>query len=368
MYNKYTKIPMIPGPVSVHPDILSIMNKDYGAGQLDDNFLLLYRNTEILLQKINEFSGDFIIMTGEGMIALWGALKSVIHPRDKVYSIVTGVFGDGIGDMAVTAGAEVKKYSIPFDKTISYADFEKIEKEIKIFNPKLITLVHCETPSGTLNPIKEIGEIKKRLNIPLLYVDAVSSMGGVSIRGDQWHIDLLLGGTQKCFSCPPNLGLIGVSSKAWDIILDVNYGGYDALKPFKNIYQVGRPPYTPYWHGIAALNCGLNILFNEGLDSVFCRHQNVSEKCINLGKNLGLILFTSSDAVNSPTVTAFNIPASFTWQQWNKNLCTKGLYIAGSFGPMSGKIFRLGHMGTQADNNLIEQAFEVISSVLSGGV
>ena len=363
---KYITIPMVPGPVSVHPDILSVMSKDYGAGQLDNRFLLLYRDTENLLKKINEFSGDFIIMTGEGMVALWGALRSTIKPNDKVYSIVTGVFGDGIGDMAEASGAEVKKYSIPFNKTISHIDFEKIEKEIKIFNPKLITLVHCETPSGTLNPIKEIGEIKKRLNIPLLYVDAVSSMGGVPIKGDQYHIDLLLGGTQKCFSCPPSIGLIGVSAKAWDIILEVNYDGYDSLKAFKNIYQVGRPPYTPYWHGIAALNCGLNILFDEGIDSVFDRHKRASEKCIHLGKNLGLDLFTASDAINAPTVTAFNIPDSFTWQQWHHVLHSKGLSVAGSFGPMAGKVFRLGHMGTQADNNLIEQAFGVISSVLSG--
>lgn len=364
--DKYIKIPMVPGPVSVHPDVLSIMSKDYGAGQLDDSFLLLYRDTENLLQKINEFSGDFIIMTGEGMIALWGALKSTIKPKDKVYSIVTGVFGDGIGDMAAASGAEVKKYSIPFNKTISHIDFEKIEKEIKIFNPKLITLVHCETPSGTLNPITEIGEIKKRLNIPLLYVDAVASMGGVPVKGDQCHIDLLLGGTQKCFSCPPSLAIIGVSARAWDIVLEVNYDGYDALKPFKNIYQVGRPPYTPYWHGIAALNCGLNILFDEGLDYVFKRHKYVAEKCIHLGKKLGLDLFTASDTVNSPTVTAFNIPSSFSWQQWDHILRSKGLSVAGSFGPMTGKVFRLGHMGTQADNDLIEQAFGVISSVLSG--
>jgi len=363
--DKYIKIPMLPGPVSVHPDILSIMSKDYGAGQLDDSFLLLYRDTENLLQKINEFSGDFVLMTGEGMIALWGALKSTISPKDKVYSIVTGVFGDGIGDMAAACGAEVKKYSIPFNKTISYIDFEKIEKEIKIFNPKLVTLVHCETPSGTLNPINEIGEIKKRLNVPLLYVDAVASMGGAPVKGDQCHIDLLLGGTQKCFSCPPSLGMIGVSARAWDIVLEVNYDGYDALKPFKNIYQMGRPPYTPYWHGIAALNCSLNILFDEGLESVFNRHTCIMEKCINLGKNLGLDLFSASGAINSPTVTAFNIPASFTWKQWNHVLRSKGLSVAGSFGPMAGKVFRLGHMGTQADNDLVEQAFGVISSALS---
>ena len=107
----------------------------------------------------------------------------------------------------------------------------------------------------------------------------------------------------------------------------------------------------------------MNILFDEGPDSVFNRHKRVAEKCIHLGKSLGLDLFTASDAVNSPTVTAFNIPASFTWQQWNHALRSKGLSVAGSFGPMAGKVFRLGHMGIQADNDLIEQAFGVISSV-----
>jgi len=142
---------------------------------LESEFFELYNQTEANLRIIMSTRNQVVIQTGEGMLALWSALKSCLAPGDRVLSIATGVFGDGIGDMAASVGAVVHKISLPFNETI--ADTDQIKAAIESYSPKMITVVHCETPSGTLNPVAEIGEIKKEFEVPLLYVDAVASIG-----------------------------------------------------------------------------------------------------------------------------------------------------------------------------------------------
>ena len=109
----------------------------------------------------------------------------------------------------------------------------------------MITVVHCETPSGTLNPLAELGQVKKELGVPLLYVDAVSSIGGAPVLTDEWNIDLCLGGSQKCLSSLADMAFLAVSDAAWEIIDQVGYVGYCALKPFRTAQTEHYFPYTP---------------------------------------------------------------------------------------------------------------------------
>lgn len=240
----------------------------------------------------------------------------------------------------------------------------EIEAAIVQFKPKMITVVHCETPSGTLNPVAELGRLKQRHNVPLLYVDAVASVGGTPVLSDAWHIDLCLGGSQKCLSSLPDMAFLSVSESAWDIIHNVNYAGYDALKPFYNAQAEHYFPYTPNWQGVAGLNAGSELILNEGLVNSYARHEKVAEFCRNKIIDMRLSLFPASDAVPSPTVTAVNVPDGVDWAEFNLQLRQRGLVVGGSYGPMAGKVFRLGHMGTQADMNLVEQALNVIENVV----
>ncbi len=224
-------IPMVPGPVKVAREVLAAYQINYGSADMEAEFLELYNQTEANLKTILSTQNQVVIQSGEGMLALWGALKSCLVARDRVLSIATGVFGDAIGDMAAPIGAEVRKISLPYNETIS--DMVEIERAIEAFKPKMITVVHCETPSGTLNPIAELGRVKQKMGVPLLYVDAVSSIGGAPVLTDEWHIDLCLGGSQKCLSSLPDMAFLSVSDAAWDIIDQVDYPGYSALKPFR---------------------------------------------------------------------------------------------------------------------------------------
>jgi aspartate aminotransferase-like enzyme len=354
-------IPMVPGPVRVPPAVLDAYQVDYGSGDLEPEFLDLYNRTEENLKKILATQNTIAIMVGEGMLALWGALKSCIRPGERVLSIGTGVFGYGMGEMASSIGAEVKTVGTGYDETIH--NWEEIERAIQEFKPKMITAVHCETPSGTLNPVARLGELKAAHGVPLLYVDAVASLGGVPVLTDEWHIDMLLGGSQKCLSAPPSMSFLSISPAAWEAIQEVKYPGYDALLPFQDAQKNFYFPYTPYWHGTAALNTGAELLLSEGLENVFRRHEQVSAYCRERLVEIGYELFPAPGAICSPTVTAVKVPEGITWPEFDPQLRQHGLVVGGSYGPLAGKVFRLGHMGSQADMLLVSQALDVLQAV-----
>lgn len=360
----YAPIPMVPGPVSLHPSVIAALGQDYGSGQVEADFMALYDATSRNLGTLMGTGNDVALMTGEGMLALWGALKSCLKPGDPVVCVGTGVFGDGVADMAESFGCKVERVSLPYNSTIS--DLGRIDEAIRKARPVMLTAVHCETPSGTLNPLAELGRLKEERGVPLFYVDAVASLGGTPVHADEWHVDLLLGGSQKCLSAPPSMSMVGVSDAAWKRMEEVGYQGYDAIAPFKTVRGDGRCPYTPYWHGIAALHAATQAIFSEGTDAVFARHERVAAQCRAGLAELGIPLWTAPDAVNSPTVTAAMIPQGFTWPQWKEALRRRGLICTGSFGPMAGKVFRLGHMGTQAQPYLVEQALAAIAAAKAG--
>jgi len=353
---------MVPGPVLVPQRILDVYRNNFGSGDLETEFLELYNRTETNLQQLMQTRNKVVIHTGEGMIALWGALKSCLLPGDRVLAIATGVFGYGIGEMAEAIGAAVRTIAIPYDQTVS--DWGEIEQAILDYKPKMITVVHCETPSGTLNPIAQIGALKVKRHVPLLYVDAVASLGGAPVKTDEWNIDLCLGGSQKALSVPPSMAFLSVSDQAWEVIQQVNYPGYDALKPFATAQKDFYFPYTPYWHGVAALNVGTQILLEEGLENSFARHQKVAAFCRKELERMGLELFPAVNAIPSPTVTAVKVPDLIGWQELNTRFRRHGLAVGGSYGPLAQKVFRLGHMGSQASMELMEQALEAIRKSL----
>jgi aspartate aminotransferase-like enzyme len=354
-------IPMVPGPVTVSQEVLEAYLTNYASADLEPEYIDLYHRAESDFQKIFGTQNQVAILSGEGMLALWAGLKSCLAPGDRVLAVATGIFGFGVGDMARSIGCEVQTVGFEYNQTIH--DWDRIEQAIVEFKPKMITAIHCETPSGTLNPIDELGQLKKKHGVPLLYVDAVASAGGVPVETDRWNVDLMLGGSQKVFSAPPGMSMVAVSPTAWEIIEQVDYPGYDALKPFRTAQETAYFPYTPYWHGLAALYAGTQALLKEGLEHSFARHAAAAARCREGLRSIGFQLFPSEGAVASPTVTAVNVPEQISWTELDRRLRAHGLAVGGNYGQLAGKVFRLGHMGTQADMSLVEQALAVLANV-----
>jgi len=179
---------------------------------------------------------------------------------------------------------------------------------------------------------------------------------------DEMQIDLGLIGSQKALSLPPDLAFVTVSARAWKVIDHVKYKGYDALQPWHNVLDAEEWPYTPNWHGVVGLRVSLCRILNEGIAECFERHKRVSEACITAGKDMGLTVFP---ATPSPTVTCFEVPSGLKWEDIDKAMRTRGVVLGCSFGKYKGKVFRVGHMGTQADTDLVGRAMEALRSVLA---
>ena len=355
------RIPMVPGPTSVAAEVLAAYQKNYGSPDLEPEYYELYERTEKQLQELLRTKNRVAIMSGEAMVVLWGALKSVLRPGDRVVSVATGVFGYGIADMARSCGADVTLAGFDYDEI---ADPNRVEEVVRKVRPKMVTAVHCETPSGTLNPVAEIGEIVKRYEVPLYYVDAVSSAAGAPLEVDEWGIDLCLVGTQKALSAVPDLGIVSVSERAWQEVGEVGYQGYDALAPFETALEKRWFPYTPNWHGLAALNVALSRVLDEGIENVWQRHETTAQICRDGLRSLGLEFYPRQESACSPTVTAVKVPDKLTWPELDRRLRERGMAVGGSLGPLAGLVFRLGHMGRQANPTLVEKALAVLGEVL----
>lgn len=355
-------IPLVPGPTRVPESVRRAYLTDYASADLEPEYSQLYAEVQRQLRAILATEDQIAIMTGEGMIALWGALKSCIRPGERVLAVSTGVFGYGIGEMAAAVGAEVRWVEFGYDEILRP---EPVEEAIKAFRPKMVTAVHCETPSGTLNPVGLVGELVRRYDVPLYYVDAVASAGGVPVLTDEWGIDLCLIGTQKALSAFPDLAAVAVSERAWEIVSEVNYAGYDALAPYREALEKRWFPYTPAWASLAALHKACRLILNEGLGQVYARHARVAQRCRERAREVGLSLYPVNEADCSPTVTALKVPESIGWETLDRRLRERGMGVGGALGPLAGRVFRIGHMGAQADMALVNQGMDVLAQVLA---
>lgn len=354
-------IALVPGPTRVPEVVRRAYLTDYGSADMESEFFDLYLATQDRLRRILKTENQIAVMTGEGMVALWSALKSCLRPGDRVLALGNGPFGVGIGHMAEGITGEARIVRFDFDAPM---DLAVVEAAIAEYRPKMVTAVHCDTPVGNLNPVAEIGALVRRYDVPLFYVDTVSAAAGAPLEVDAWNIDLALVGTQKCLSAVPDLAMVAVSPRAWDIVHHVKYAGYDALAPWDGFIERRYTPYTPSWHATAALRVACDLILDEGVDNVIARHAQVAEVVRRRLRGMGLRLYPRSDDFASPTVTAVHVPDGLTWEALDRQLRERGVVMGGSWDELSGHVFRIGHMGSQADLGLVTAGLDSLAQVL----
>ena len=356
------KVGLVPGPVKIPDEIKSAWQENYGSPDLEDEFFTLYRENQSLTQKLLHTQNDIVITSGEAMSILWASLKCILRPGDKLLAVSSGIFGEGFAEMARSLGIESEICEFPYDEV---PDPQKVYEHAKVFRPNVITAVHCETPSGTITPcLSEIGRIAREIDA-LFVVDFVSSAGGVPLDVDECGIDIGLLGSQKVLSLPPCLSVSSISQRAWEIIADVNYQGYESYTAWKNVPSIRYTPYTHDWNAMKALNISLKMIMREGLESVIKRHNEAATLCRDFGRSIGLKLFPKNESDSSPTVTAFYVPEKFSWPEFDGALREKGLAVGGNYGKLAGRVFRVGHMGSQADCDLVREGMNIIREVIS---
>jgi len=360
---EYT-IGLVPGPVAVPREIRESWLTDFGSADLEMEFFELYAENQKLLQTLLGTKESVVITSGEGMSALWGGLKSALKPGDRLLAVASGLFGEGFADMAKSIGVKTEAVTEEYN---SLPDPHKVREAALRFRPKVITAVHCETPSGTLTPLKALGEIAHEVDA-LFLVDFVSSGGGTTVDVDKNRIDIGLLGSQKVLSMPPSLSMTTISARAWDVMENVDYCGYDSCLPWRTVPDVPALPYTHDWHSMTALNRSLSSIMKEGMKNVFARHSRVASLCRNMAAEMNLELFPLNDEICSPTVSAFYVPKGWTWQEFDAALRSRGLVVGGNYDRLAGRVFRIGHMGSQSDETLVTRGMKIIEDALTSKI
>ncbi|WP_320046727.1 alanine--glyoxylate aminotransferase family protein [uncultured Ilyobacter sp.] len=340
------KIPflMTAGPTRVRENVRLARAKECSNPDLDLNFYDFYRNLCIKIGKIIETKQDVRILSGEGILGLEAACASFTEQGDRVLVLDNGIFGEGFGDFVKIYGGEPVYFKGDREHGINISDLEKFLKKDNEF--KYATIVHCDTPSGVLNPLREICKALKKYGIATV-VDAVSSIGGEEVKVDEWEIDICLGASQKVLSAPPGLTFLSISYTAWEMIENRESpvaGFYCNLLIWKDYYEKKWFPYTMPISDIEGLNAAVDNYFSE---DTIKRHQIIASAFRKSIVEAGLELYTKDSYSN--TVSVIKVPKGIDEKKLRKNLLEKhNLMISGAFGYLEGKVIRIGHMGEGA--------------------
>jgi aspartate aminotransferase-like enzyme len=353
---------MTPGPTYVSEDVRRALSMEITNPDLDPEFFEFYKETCEKIQQFLKTKNEVLILCGEGILGLEAACASLIEPGDRVLCIDNGIFGKGFGDFQSMYGAEVVYFKSDYRKAIDVDALREFLKKDNNF--KMATVVHCETPSGITNPVDLICPLLKEYNI-LTVVDSVYAMGGEPLEVDKWKIDIVVGGSQKCISAPPGLTLLSVSRDAWDKILNrkVPVGGfYVNLSIWVDWYKSKWFPYTQPISDIYALRKAIERLLEEG-EAVIERHSKIANAVRRSLTSSGLELFPLSGFSN--TVTTVKIPDGITFKElFNEMLKKHGIMIAGAFGFLKDKVFRIGHMGENCYEEKVYITLKALDEVL----
>jgi pyridoxamine---pyruvate transaminase len=315
----------------------------------DPVFKERFRATEERIARIyGSSSHEIILMQGEAILGLEAAARSLVRPGTRCLNLVSGVFGKGFGYWLSAIGAELHEIEVPYDEAVSG---EAVEAYLDAHpGITVVSVVHSETPSGTLNPVWDIGPIA-RAHGAVTIVDVVSSLGGIELRPDEWQLDLLVAGPQKCLGGPPGMSLVAVNERAWAAIEanpDAPRDSFLSLLDWRDKWHgEGRFPYTPSvsdLHGVAA---AAEELLAEGLEAAIARHERVFAACWAGVEAMGLRPWPARREIASACVSAIRVPDGLTDIQVRDHVRDRyGVQL--SAGQGAGNIIRIGHMGATA--------------------
>lgn len=342
-----------PGPTPVPPEVglaqvkmVHHRSPDFGE--------MLSRVIEGL-KYVFQTENDVLVFASSGTGAMEGAVANCFSPGDTVVVFSGGKFGERFGEISRAFGLNVIEIAYEWGDTADPALLEKALGE----NPEVkgVMLTHSETSTGVVNDVEAFGKIVAGTDAVFI-VDAISSLGAVEFKTDDWSVDVAVSGSQKALMAPPGLAFAAVSDKAWGRVSESRLPRYyfDFEKAGKT--QAKNPPQTPYTPAITvvqALEKGIEMIREEGLGDVFERHRRLAMATQAAVDALGLE-FVAKDRSNAFVTTSIWSPAGINSGDIVKLMRNRfGVFIAGGQGKLKGKIFRLGHVGFFDEFDIIVQ-------------
>lgn len=357
---------MGPGPSCVPPEVYSALSLKT-LGHLDPYFLKIMDGLKEMLRQIMNTENKLTLpLSGTGSAGMEACFVNLVEPGDKVLIAINGVFGRRMKDVAERLGAKADALEFEWGTPVIP---EVVEKKIKEEAYNIVAIVHAETSTGVMNPVAEIGKLFKDSDAIYL-VDTVTSLGGIEVRMDDWNIDALYSGTQKCLSCPPGLAPLSFSEKAmarlngrkkkvpnWylDISLIADYWGQN------RVYHHTAPVNMIY-----GLYQALLLIFEETPERVFQRHKENHLALVNGLKYLGMKMLVG-EPHRLPMLNAVLVPEGVDEVSVRRRLRNEfNIEIGAGLGPLAGKIWRIGLMGHTARQENVERLLAALQKVIKG--
>lgn len=369
---------MTPGPVEADPRVLRAMSTPI-IGQFDPVFLNLMDEVMDLSRYVFKTENKRAFpVDGTSRSGIEAVLNSIIEPGDKVIVPVFGRFGYLMAEMVERSGAEVHMLETEWGQIY---DFEFLKKKIDEINPKIVAIVHGETSTGRLQPLDELGKYCRENDV-LLVADTVATTGGVEVKTDEWFIDANITGTQKNLAVPTGMSPLTYNDRIESILAKrrkVEKGlDYDSENPrfiqsnyfdLSQIQEYWSPSrlnhHTESTSMLYALREGLRVIQEEGIDNRIERH-TLHGNALSVGlEAMGVKLFGEKDS-KMPVVTLVEVPEGLDEVKIRHTMLHEfGIELAGAFGPLAGKVFRIGNMGYSCRKNNILHTLGALESTLT---
>jgi len=371
---------MGPGPINVHPRVLRAMSVQL-LGQFDPEFtgymnevMALYRG---VFQTTNQWT---FLVDGTSRAGIEAALVSTLSPGDDVVVINAGRFGLLLAEIAERCDAKVTFVEGEWGKAV---DPQAVEDAVKRVKPRLVAGVHGDTSTTIAQPIEAIGEICRRHDA-LLYVDATATLAGMDVPVDAWQADIVTAGLQKCLGGPSGSAPITISDRAADHIFSrrhVERGIATASLASGNGRRIASNYFDlamimDYWSDkrlnhhteaasmlFASRECA-RIALEEGLEARFARHTQAGAAMVAGIEAMGLTVY-GDQAHKMTNVTGVITPAGVDYDRVKTRMRTEfEIEIGTAFGPLAGKIWRIGTMGVNARKHAVLQTLAALEAVL----
>src|SRR6184192_130776 len=356
---------MGPGPSNVAPSVLEAMARPL-VGHLDPAFVGMMEENKTMLRQVFLTKNEMTFpVSGTGSAGMEFCFVNLIEPGDEVIIGCNGVFGTRMVDVAERCGAKAIKVEAPWGRII---EPEQIAEALKKSRPKLVAVVHAETSTGALTPVEEISRLAHQAGA-LFLLDTVTSLAGCPVRIDDWQVDAVYSGTQKCLSCPPGLAPVSLSPRALEVAasrkskvqswyLDVNllasYWGQDRA------YHHTAPISMNY-----ALHEALRLVLEEGLENRWRRHEQ-NHLALKAGLEAMGLEIASQEGHQLWQLNAVAVPEGVDEAAVRKRLLSDfNIEIGAGLGPLKGKIWRVGLMGETSSKANAKAFLSALAQILN---
>jgi alanine-glyoxylate transaminase / serine-glyoxylate transaminase / serine-pyruvate transaminase len=358
-----------PGPANVDPRVTRAMAAPL-VGHLDPYFLQVMDETMAMLRQVFRTRNHHTIpMSATGSGGLETIMLNLLEPGDECVVGVIGYFGQRLAEMAGRAGATVRVIEAPLGEVIAP---ERFEAELKKKPAKVVALVHAETSTGAWQEVPAVAELAHRHGA-LIAIDCVTSLGGIPVEIDAWDVDAAGSCSQKCLGAPPGLGPVTFGPRALEAVRrrrrKPSTWYFDLALLFQYWGEAGGPKERAFHHtapvaSIYGFREALRLVLEEGLEARWARHRAAHQRFARGLDALGVELFTPP-AHRLPQLNVIRIPEGVDDAAVRRRLLERGIEIAGGFGPLKGKTWRVGLMDYNATPDRVDLLLGAMEQVLN---